>query len=252
MTRILAVVALSTFLVLGPTTSVAQDPGYALVATYPHDPEAFTQGLEFKGDRLFETTGLNGRSSLRRVDLVTGRILRRFNLHERHFGEGMTIHDKRLFWITWRSERAFVFVPATFEKVRRLTYSGEGWGLTHDRRRLIMSNGSSSLTFRDPRTFAVVREVDVTDEGERVTELNELEWVNGEIFANVWQTSRIVRIDPRSGDVVGSFDIGTLWEAERSSGDPDVPNGIAYIRDEDRLFVTGKLWRHIYEIRLTG
>jgi glutamine cyclotransferase len=228
-----------------------QQDGYELVATHPHDSEAFTQGLEFRGRRLFETTGLNGRSSLRRVELATGEVLRRKDLPERYFGEGMTIFDDRLYWLTWQSQVAFEFEPSTFKRVGRSVYGGEGWGLTHNGRRLIMSNGSNRLVFRHPRTFEVTRRVRVKNNGEPVDRLNELEWVSGEVLANVWQTARIARIDPSTGRVNGWINVQALWDREQTEGDPDVPNGIAYMKEADRLFVTGKFWRHVYEIELT-
>ena len=223
-------------------------PGYVVVDEFPHDPQAYTQGLDFQGPRLFEGTGLNGRSSLRRVDLASGDVLRQVDLAERFFGEGITVLGKRIYQITWQSERAFVYDKATFRRIRRFTYGGEGWGLTHDGTRLIMSNGSSTIAFRDPRTFEVLDEIEVTDDGEPVSMLNELEWVEGEIFANVWQTNDVVRIDPDTGEVVGRLDLTALKEQQQEG---EVTNGIAYMESEDRLFVTGKLWDAIYEIELT-
>lgn len=254
MTRIALVIAAA--LVGGLTgfapAQVQQGSGYVLVDSFPHDPEAFTQGLEFKGTRFFETTGLEGRSSLRKVDLQTGEVQRRTDLADEYFGEGMTIFDGRLFWITWTSEKAFVYDPQTFERLRRYTYSGEGWGLTHNRRNLIMSNGSDELVFRNPSTFKVRRRVKVHDGGEPIDRLNELEWVNGEILANVWRTALIARIDPSDGSVLGWINIDALRDAERAENtDSDVANGIAYMKTQDRLFVTGKFWSHVYEIELT-
>ena len=227
-----------------------QQGDYTVVASYPHDPEAFTQGLEFKGTRLFETTGLEGRSTLRRVALESGTVKRKVALSDEHFGEGMTIFGRRLFWITWQTHKAFVYEPRTFRRTTNFTYPGEGWGLTHNGRALVMSDGSSELVFRDPKDFSVRRRITVKDSGEPIDRLNELEWVEGEVFANVWQTNRIARIDPSSGNVTGWIDISALQETEEASGDPDVPNGIAYIKAEKRLFVTGKFWRRIYEIEL--
>ena len=223
-------------------------PGYVVVDEFPHDPQAYTQGLDFQGRRLFEGTGLNGRSSLRRVELATGEVLRQVNLAERFFGEGIVVFRKRIYQITWQSERAFVYDKRTFERVRRFSYEGEGWGLTHDGTRLIISNGSSTITFRDPATFEVLGELEVTEDGEPVSSLNELEWVEGEIFANVYPTNDVVRIDPATGEVTGHLDMTPLKEMEQ---DGEVPNGIAYMEVEDRLFVTGKLWSTVYEIELT-
>ncbi|MDQ4125117.1 MAG: glutaminyl-peptide cyclotransferase [Actinomycetota bacterium] len=223
-------------------------PGYVVVGEFPHDPEAYTQGLDFQGARLFEGTGLNGRSSLRRVDLESGEVLRQVRLADRFFGEGITVLGKRIYQITWQNGRAFVYDKATFRRLRRFSYEGEGWGLTHDGQRLVMSNGSATIAFRDPKTFEVLSEIEVTDDGEPVTMLNELEWVEGEIFANVWQTDDVVRIDPDTGEVTGRLDLSAL---KQQQPDGEVTNGIAYMESQDRLFVTGKLWDAIYEIELT-
>ena len=223
-------------------------PGYVVVDEFPHDPEAYTQGFDFQGRRLFEGTGLYGRSSLRRVDLESGDVLRQVDLDERFFGEGIVVRGQRVYQITWQSQRAFVYDKKTFRRIRRFTYEGEGWGLTHDGTRLIMSNGSSTITFRDPATFEVLGRIEVTDDGEAVPSLNELEWVEGEIFANVYPTNDVVRIDPDSGEVTGHLDLTPLKEQQPNG---EVANGIAYMGAEDRLFVTGKLWDAVYEIELT-
>lgn len=223
-------------------------PGYVVVDEFPHDPQAYTQGLDFQGPRLFEGTGLNGRSSLRRVDLATGEVLRQVDLAQRFFGEGIVVLGKRIYQITWQNGRAFVYDKATFERIRRFSYEGEGWGLTHDGRRLIMSDGTSTIEFRDPKTFRVLDQIEVTEGGEPVEMLNELEWVEGEIFANVWQQDYVVRIDPATGEVTGRLDLTALKQQQQ---DGEVTNGIAYMESEDRLFVTGKLWSSIYEIELT-
>lgn len=223
-------------------------PGYVVVDEFPHDPQAYTQGFDFQGRRLFEGTGLHGRSSLRRVDLESGEVLRQVDLAERHFGEGIVVLGQRIYQITWQSQRAFVYDKKTFERIRRFTYEGEGWGITHDGDRLIMSNGTSAITFRDPATFEVLDEIQVTEDGEGVPGLNELEWVDGEIFANVYPTTDVVRIDPETGEVTGHLDMTPLKEQQQ---DGEVPNGIAYMEVEGRLFVTGKLWSSVYEIELT-
>lgn len=223
-------------------------PGYVVVGEFPHDPEAYTQGFDFQGRRLFEGTGLYGRSSLRRVDYESGDVLRRVDLAERFFGEGIVVLGRRVYQITWQSQRAFVYDKKTFRRIRRFTYEGEGWGLTHDGTRLIMSNGTSTITFRDPATFEVLDQIEVTDGGEAVPSLNELEWVEGEIFANVYPTNDVVRIDPATGEVTGHLDMTPLKERQQNG---EVANGIAYMEVEDRLFVTGKLWDAVYEIELT-
>ncbi|HEX2058944.1 MAG TPA: glutaminyl-peptide cyclotransferase [Actinomycetota bacterium] len=223
-------------------------PGYVVVGKFPHDPAAYTQGFDFRREALFEGTGLNGRSSLRRVDLETGEVLRQVDLAERFFGEGIVVLGRRIYQLTWQSERAFVYDRRTFRRIRRFTYEGEGWGLTHDGRRLIMSDGTSTIEFRDPDTFEVTGQIEVTEEGQPVSSLNELEWVNGEIFANVYPTDDVVRIDPDTGEVTGHLDLSPLKQQEP---DGEVTNGIAYMESQDRLFVTGKLWSSVYEIELT-
>lgn len=231
----------------------AQEPvGYVIVDSFPHDPDAFTQGLDFRGSRLFEGTGLEGRSELRRVDLETGEVLRRVALADRHFGEGITVLDGKIYQITWQSGRAFVYDARSFERLKRFTYDGEGWGLTNNGRLLVMSNGTNVIHWRSPRTFESRRSIEVTYQGDPVSGLNELEWINGYIFANVFPSDTVVRIDPASGEVQDTIDLRFLRETEEAERDVDVTNGIAYMGGSDRLFVTGKLWGHIYEIRLTG
>lgn len=224
---------------------------YSVVRQYPHDPRAFTQGLLFHDGVLYESTGLYGRSSLRRVALATGEVLQQRNLPPTYFGEGLTLWQDRLIQITWREETAFVYDRESFELLHTWSYVGEGWGLTHDGERLIMSDGSSTLTFRDPETFAVLGTVDVTSQLGPVTMLNELAYIEGEVWANIWLTDTIVRMDPNSGHVVGWVDLtGLLALTEPAPYDVDVLNGIAYDADQQRLFVTGKLWPTLYEIEL--
>ncbi|MGH2807485.1 MAG: glutaminyl-peptide cyclotransferase [Actinomycetota bacterium] len=236
-----------------PATAQDPTPGYTVVRTFPHDENAFTQGLAFWEGRFFEGTGIEGRSTLREVDLETGDVLRSRALAPHLFGEGITILDRRIYQLTWQDHVAFVYRPGNFNRViRRFRYGTEGWGLTTNGKRLIMSDGTNVIRFRDPRTFRVKRKLRVTRNGEPVQELNELEWIQGEIFANVFRTDFVVRIDPRTGEVVDRIDLSTLRQMEEADpmGDPDVTNGIAYWRSQDRLFVTGKLWRNVYEIRL--
>jgi glutaminyl-peptide cyclotransferase len=221
---------------------------YQVVRTYPHDPAAFTQGLEFVNGVLYEGTGLNGRSSIRKVKLETGEVLQRRDISSEYFGEGITLWKNDLIELTWQSGIAFVYDVATFQERRTYQYLGEGWGLTHDGTNLIMSDGTDRLRLLDPATFAERRRIQVTAAGMPVRNLNELEVVKGEIFANVWQTNAIARI-ARDGGVVGWIDLsGLLSPSER--GGVDVLNGIAYDQARDRLFVTGKLWPKIFEIRL--
>lgn len=221
---------------------------YEVVNVYPHDPEAFTQGLVFEGETLYEGTGLNGRSSLRRVDLTSGQVLQQVDLEPEYFGEGITLWEERIIQLTWQSRRGFVYDKTTFERLEAFDYPTEGWGITHDGRRLIMSDGSATLYFWDPNTFTPVDSVDVYDLSGPVARLNELEYINGEVWANIWQTDQIARIDPVSGQVLGWVDLAGLLTPEERAG-TDVLNGIAYMPESDRLFVTGKLWPKLFEIR---
>ncbi len=233
------------------TTPSGEIPVYAyrIVNTYPHDPDAFTQGLIFEGGVLYEGTGLRGRSSLRRVVLNTGEVLQRRELSDDYFGEGITLFGDRIIQLTWQSRIGFVYDKADFELLRSFTYPTEGWGVTHDGDRLIMSDGTSTLYFRDPETFEEVGRVNVRDSAGAVSRLNELEYVAGEVYANVWQTDRIARIEPRTGRVIGWIDLEGLLSVEDRQG-ADVLNGIAYDSEKKRLFVTGKLWPKLFEIEL--
>jgi glutaminyl-peptide cyclotransferase len=233
-----------------PATAQGPTPGYVLVESFPHDNEAFTQGLMFWKGRFFEGTGLEGRSTLREVELETGKVLRSRPIADHLFGEGITILDGRLYQLTWQNGVAFVYRPGNFERLRTFRYRTEGWGLTHNGKRLVMSDGTPVIRFRDPTTFRVTRKLTVTENGNPVEDLNELEWINGEIFANVFETDFIVRIDPQTGEITERLDLTTLRQMEDAQGDHNVTNGIAYLKSEDRLFVTGKLWRNVYEIRL--
>jgi glutaminyl-peptide cyclotransferase len=222
--------------------------GFSVQHTYPHDANAFTQGLEYVDGFLYESTGLNGRSSIRKVKLETGAVLRQREISRDYFGEGITIWKSALIELTWQSQVAFVYDRDTFEPRRMFTYTGEGWGLTHDASNLIMSDGTADLRFLDPETFKERRRVTVTDGGRPVPRLNELEYVKGQVFANIWTTDDIVRIDPVSGRVLGRIDLRGLLT--NSPTPADVLNGIAYDQAGDRLFVTGKLWPRLFEITI--
>lgn len=250
MARLLTLLAVVVTAALIPGAPAQPGPGFVVVAEYPHDDQAFTQGLAFAGKGFFEGTGLNGRSSIRKVRLVDGTVRRIRDLPERFFGEGVTILDGRLYQLTWQNGKAFVYDLRTFKRKARFSYEGEGWGLTDNGSKLIMSDGSEVIEWRDPKTFEVLRSISVSDEGEAVTRLNELEWIDGEIWANVWPTDLIVRIDPSDGEVLSWIDLTTLADRERAEGNPDATNGIAYRPKGDRLFVTGKQWAHVYEIDL--
>lgn len=227
------------------------DPGYTVVATFPHDEDAFTEGLAFRRGHLFEGTGLRGHSEVRRVDLETGNVLRRHALPDRFFGEGITLINKQVFQLTFQEHRAWAYGARRFKKHRRFNFKGEGWGLTDNGQSLVMSNGTNVIRFRNPHSFKVQSSIHVTDGDEPVDNLNELEWVDGEIYANVWPTNEVVRIDPSSGDITGRLDLSMLAQQEEGC-DPDATNGIAYMQSEQRLFVTGKYWCHLYEIEPTG
>jgi len=222
---------------------------YEVVNTYPHDAGAFTQGLIFHNGRLFEGTGLYGQSTLREVDLATGGVLRQVPLSPELFGEGITLLDGSLFQLTYQEKVAIEYDPANFKERQRFNYEDEGWGLTHDGKHLIMSDGSSTLRFLDPKTFSVLRRVEVKDGNASIKDLNELEWVNGEIWANIWRSDRIARIKPDTGRVVGWINLKGLMPS--LEGDTEaVLNGIAYDPKEDRLFVTGKRWPSLFEIKI--
>lgn len=223
---------------------------FEVVQSYPHDPKAFTQGLVWHDHRLFESTGQVGQSSIREVELNSGRVIRRQELEAPHFGEGIVLLGEQLFQLTWTTGKAFVYDWKTFKRTGGFTYDGEGWGLTTDGTSIVMSNGTSSLVWRDPATFAVQKTLTVSDHGTPVSQLNELEWVKGEIWANIWQSEQIARIDPATGNVTGWIDLKGILPSIDRTGSEDVMNGIAYDAAGDRLFVTGKLWSRLYEIKL--
>jgi glutaminyl-peptide cyclotransferase len=221
--------------------------GYRVVRSYPHDRQAFTQGLVYRDGILYEGTGLNGRSGVRKVRLETGEVLQVRPLDDRYFGEGIAVMGDEIFQLTWQSEIGFVYDKATLEPRRTFRYAGEGWGLTSDGKRLIMSDGSATLRFLDPKTVRETGRVVVRHAGVPVSNLNELEFIKGEIYANVWQTERIARIAPATGRVTAWIDLRGLLNSREAAG-VDVLNGIAYDAAGDRLFVTGKLWPRIFEI----
>lgn len=222
---------------------------YQLVKSYPHDRQAFTQGLVYLDGFLYEGTGLNGQSSIRKVRLENGEVVQQRRLDEKYFGEGIAVWGKTLVQLTWQSEVGFVYDLASFDPLKTFGYRGEGWGLTHDGTRLIMSDGTPVLRFLDPATFKETGRLTVKDGVVPVDDLNELEWVKGEILANVWQSQRIARINPKTGQVIGWIDLSGLLSPREAVG-TDVMNGIAYDTAGDRLFVTGKLWPRVFEIRI--
>lgn len=228
--------------------------GYEIVNSYPHDPMAFTQGLVYdRNDAIYEGTGLYGRSSLRRVDLKTGRVLQQISLPGDLFGEGIALWGERIVQLTWQSGLGLVYGKENMTQVGRFGYLTEGWGLTHDNRSLIMSDGSNILHILDPETFRETGRINVTASDRPLNSLNELEYIKGEIYANIWPTGRIAIISPETGRVRGEIDLtGILSDGYEIGKDVDVLNGIAYDAESDRIFVTGKLWPRLYEIRLVG
>ena len=223
---------------------------YQVVQMYPHDRTAFTQGLLIHNGEFYESTGLNGRSSLRRVEIATGKVLQSIGLPNEYFGEGLVLFNDQLIQLTWQNRIGFVYDRATFKQLRSFAYPMEGWGITHDGSQLIISDGTPVLHFYDPVTLTEKRSVTVTFAGVPVPMLNELEYVRGEVYANIWQTNRIARVDPATGQVLGWVDLTGLLNAEDMQQPVDVLNGIAYDAQADRLFVTGKLWPKIFEIKL--
>jgi glutamine cyclotransferase len=222
---------------------------YQVVNTYPHDPSAYTQGLVYQDGALYESTGLRGNSSIRKVDLETGEIVELRPIPVPYFAEGIAFFTGRIYQLTWQESTTFVYDPITFETVTTFNYDTEGWGLTHDGNALIMSDGTEHLTIRDPENFEVLSTISVYSEAGAVGHLNELEYVDGEVWANVYQTSCIARIDPQNGRVKGWIDIsGLLTEEEVRTA--QVPNGIAFDPQTDRLLVTGKFWPKLFEIEI--
>jgi glutaminyl-peptide cyclotransferase len=250
--RIAAALAAMAF---ATTPAKTQTPvyGYTVVHAYPHDPEAFTEGLFYLDGYLYEATGLEGRSSIRKVQLSTGRVLRMRPLDAKYFGEGIIAWKGKLVELTWKSEIGFTYDLATFKPLGSFRYAGEGWALTQDGQRLIMSDGTPQLRFLDPVSLKETGRIAVTVNGRPLNNINELEWYKGEVLANIWQSPYIARIDPKTGQTTGIIDLSPLVAMEASKGRAiDVLNGIAYDAAHDRLFVTGKLWPDLYEIKLTG
>ena len=235
---------------LGATAAPVPVYTFEVVAEYSHDEEAFTQGLAYAGGSLYEGTGMYGKSSLRRVNLESGEVLQQADVPGQLFGEGIALLDDKIYQLTWQSRMGFVYDAESFERLATFQYPTEGWGLTHDGQDLIMSDGSATLYWRDAETLAETRRVQVKDSRGPVVSLNELEYVQGEVWANVWHTDRIARIDPASGQVVGWIDLAGLIAPQERNGPESVLNGIAYDVENDRLFVTGKLWPKLFEIRV--
>ena len=248
--------ALAVFILFTATASLAfaasnsRSDTYKIVHTYSHDPQAYTQGLIYLDGHLYESTGINGRSSLRMVDLETGHVEQEIPVPSKYFAEGLTNWGSMLVQLTWLAHTGFVYDRFSFRQLRTFHYDGEGWGLTQDGRNLILSDGTATLRFLDPEAFSVTRSIVVKDGNSPVTELNELEYVHGEIYANVWHTDRIARIAPTTGKVLGWIDLSGLLPADQHPDPEAVLNGIAYDAAHNRLFVTGKLWPKLFEIEV--
>jgi glutamine cyclotransferase len=223
---------------------------YRVLHTFPHDPHAFTQGLIFVDGHLYESTGINGQSSLRMVDLATGRILQQQPVDGKYFGEGLTDWGSTLVQLTWESHVGLVYDRFSFRLLRTFSFAGEGWGLTHDAKSLILSDGTPALRFLDPATFKELRRITVTDGGRPVNDINELEYIDGQVYANIWHSDRIARISPRTGKVLGWIDLNGLLPASEHATPEAVLNGIAWDAQGHRLFVTGKLWPRLFEIEV--
>lgn len=223
---------------------------YEVVNTFPHDPKAFTQGLAFHDGNLYESTGHHGSSSLRKVELKSGKVKKKYNVPQEYFAEGMTIFHGKIFQLTWQSRKCFVYDLKSFDVIGEFHHDGEGWGLTSDGKLLITSDGTNQLRFLDPNTFLPIRSINVLNGGQPLTNLNELEYIKGEIYANIWHSERIVRIDPTSGKILGWIDLSGIRPSDVDNDTDNVLNGIAYDEKDDRLFVTGKRWPKLFEIRL--
>jgi glutamine cyclotransferase len=225
--------------------------GYQVISTRHHDPECYTQGLEFSGKRLFESGGNYGSSTVREADPATGKVLRKRPMASNVFAEGITILNNELWVLTWKEHTAYVLEPDTFKFLRKHSYQGEGWGLTNDGKQLIMSDGTSTLKFIDPKNFSVKKTVEVTDGKQPVDQLNELEFVDGEIFANIYTTEKIVRISPEDGRVTGWLDLSGLRRQLPRPNRAEALNGIAYDKSTGRFLVTGKFWPTMFEIEIS-
>ncbi len=247
--RLVSCLLLFLIVACSARTGAVEQIHYEKIAVYPHDPQAWTQGLFVHEGRLYESTGLNGESSLREVDLKTGRIKRQIKLDERYFAEGATLLDGKLYQLTWQAGWCFVYDPLTLKQAGQFTYSGEGWGLTDDDEQLIMSDGTATIRFIDPDRFEVKRKIQVKLKGRALPELNELEYVNGYIYANIWYRDEVAKIDPATGEVVGIIDFSGLWRQGRRTED-QVLNGIAYDASSGNFLITGKYWGELFVVKL--
>jgi glutamine cyclotransferase len=252
-TRFLAIAAATLILACAPTTSAQRKPApvqsYKVIATFPHDTTSFTQGLVFADGQMYESTGLQGESSLRRVDFTTGQTLQRLDVPAPYFAEGLALIGDELLQLTWQHQMGFVYDRKTFKQKRTFPYKSEGWGIAYDgTSQLVMSDGSDTLTFLDPKTLVPGKRLRVLDAGKPILNLNELEWIEGEIWANVWMTDRIARISPNTGEVNAWIDLSALYPRNQRTPPSDELNGIAYDKATRRIFITGKKWPKLYQI----
>ena len=253
----MTLMTLTTLLACDPETvaqrQAAPVSGIKVVASFPHDAGAFTQGLVVADGQFYESTGLNGESSLRRVEIATGRVLQEVKLPEKYFAEGLALVGDELLQLTWQHQLGFVYDKQSFKQKRTFAYKTEGWGIAYDgSSQLVMSDGSDTLSFLDPKTLAVTRTLKVRDAANAVGNLNELEWIEGEIWANIWTTDRIARISPKTGQVASWVNLEALWPTSQRTPPADVLNGIAYDRATRRIYVTGKKWPRVYQISISG
>lgn len=232
-----------------PPNTTIQQYTYNIVNAYPHDKNAFTEGLAYDNGNLYESTGLQGYSTLRRVELQTGTILQTHTLENQYFGEGITIYNNKIIQLTWRSQKAFIYDKETLSPLSEFTYPTEGWGITHDGNSLIMSDGTATLHFLNPETYQETNSIEVHDNNGPVTQLNELEYINGTIYANIWTQEKIAIINPQTGQIKAWINLTGITQTENLDAN-DVLNGIAYDPNQNRLFITGKLWSQLYQITL--
>jgi glutamine cyclotransferase len=242
----------ATLSVSAPNPSAVPVAGFQIVARYPHDPSAFTQGLAFDDGKLFEGTGQYGRSTLRQVDLQTGTVQRQVSLPARLFGEGISVWAGEIVQLTWRAQLGLRYDRDTFARTGDFHLPGQGWGITHDNEHWIISDGSDVLRFLNPSTQQEVRRVRVQDGPKTIQRLNELEFIEGEVWANIWYEDRLVRIAPADGSVLGYVDLSRLWPRSERPDPQAVLNGIAYDVVRKRLFVTGKHCPHLYQIQIVA
>ena len=248
-------VAAQTKPIVTPIVAAQNGPrqlNWSIIKEFPHDPTAFTEGLLWHDGALYESTGLEGQSKLRRVDLQSGQVLQNIDLPKQLFGEGLALADGKLYQLTWQTKIGFVYDAKTFKPLAKFNYSDEGWGLTFDGTNLIQSDGTDTLFWRDPKNFGAVKTLKVTRDGRPLSNLNELEWINGKVWANVWQTNDIVIIDPKSGKVVAQLDLTGILKDSDKTGQEDVLNGIAYDALNKRILITGKNWPKLFWIGVEG